>query len=151
MSPSESPDPEGHRASDSMSVNAPIFRSRVMPGHASSVSTKLVLCLIAMLHLTALIILVATESDPVGKAAFLLVWAMLNCFWLTLVRRPAVAALLSLEFVIVLTLLSRFKYDKLWLTLDFVYLMILDQYTSAFLLAAFPSMLRWLLLVVSCT
>ena len=88
----------------------------------------------------------ATEADLVAKAAFLLVWAVLNCFWLALVRRPAVAALISLEFVIALTLLSRFKYDKLWMTLDFVDLMIVDKDTSAFLLAAFPSFRGWIAL-----
>ena len=93
----------------------------------------------------------ATEADLVDKAAFLLVWAVLNFFWLVLVRRPAVAALLSLELVVVLTLLSRFKYDKLWMTVDFVDLMIIDRDTSAFLLAAFPSLRGWIGLAATAT
>ena len=76
----------------------------------------------------------------VASAAFLLVWALLNFFWLALVRRPAVAALLSLELIVALTLLSRFKFDKLWMTVDFVDVMIIDRDTSAFLLAVFPSL-----------
>jgi phosphoglycerol transferase MdoB-like AlkP superfamily enzyme len=67
---------------------------------------------------------------------------MLNCLWLALLRRPTVAALLSLETLALLTLLSRFKYDKLWMTIDFVDVMIVDRDTVAFLLAIFPS-LRW--------
>jgi hypothetical protein len=93
----------------------------------------------------------ATEADWVARAAFLLVWALLNCFWLALFRRSAVAALLSLEFVIALTLLSRFKFDKLWMTVDFVDLMIIDRDTSAFLLAAFPSLRGWIALAAAVT
>jgi phosphoglycerol transferase MdoB-like AlkP superfamily enzyme len=97
-------------------------------------------CLVALLHVAALAVMAATETDWVAKAAFLLVWGLLNFFSLALFRRPAVAALLSLEFVVALTLLSRFKFDKLWMTVDFVDLMIVDRDTSAFLLAAFPSL-----------
>jgi len=92
-----------------------------------------------------------TEADLVAKTAFLLVWALLNFFWLALVRRPLVAALVSLEFVVALTLLSRFKFDKLWMTVDFVDLMIIDQDTSAFLLAAFPSLRGWIALAATGT
>ena len=101
--------------------------------------------------MVALIIMAATEADLVAKAAFLLVWALLNFFWLALVRRPAVAALISLELVVALTLLSRFKYDKLWMTVDFVDLMIIDRDTSAFLLAAFPSLRGWIVLAAAGT
>jgi hypothetical protein len=87
----------------------------------------------------------------VAKAAFLLSWALLNCFWLLLVRRPLVAALLALEFVIVLTLLSRFKFEKLWMTVDFVDLMIIDRDTSAFLLTVFPSLGGWIALAAAAT
>ena len=76
---------------------------------------------------------------------------MLNFFWLALVRRPTVAALISLELVVALTLLSRFKYDKLWMTVDFVDLMIIDRDTSAFLLAAFPSLRGWIALAATAT
>jgi hypothetical protein len=42
---------------------------------------------------------------------FLLVWGMLNFFWLSLLRRPAASAALSLVMIVVLVLLSRLKYD----------------------------------------
>ena len=102
------------------------------------------LCLAAVLHLAALMVMAATEADWVAKAAFLLSWAMLNFFWLALVRRPVVAALLALELVVALTLLSRFKFDKLWMTVDFVDVMIIDRDTSAFLLTVFPALRGWL-------
>ncbi len=134
-----------------MSSNASILLDHLVPTEAISRRDRIMLCLIAVLHLVALIIMAATEADLVGKAAFLLVWAVLNFFWLALVGRPAVAALLSLELVVVLTLLSRFKYDKLWMTVDFVDLMIIDRDTSAFLLAAFPSLRGWIGLAATAT
>src|SRR5690348_10400893 len=134
-----------------MSSNAAMLLNRLVPGRASARYGKQVLCLLASLHVVALMMLVATESDLVAKAAFLLVWAALNCLWLALIRRPTVAALISLEFVIALTLLSRFKYDKLWMTLDFVDVMIVDRDTSAFLLAAFPSLRGWIALAAAGT
>lgn len=84
-----------------------------------------------------MILMGETEATPLGMAVFVLVWAMMNCLWLALVRRPSVAALISLELLVALTLLSRFKYDKLWMTIDFVDVLIVDQDTSAFLLATF--------------
>jgi hypothetical protein len=127
-----------------MSSGAAILLDRLKPAEATSRRDRIMLCLIATLHLVALIIMAATEADLVDKASFLLVWAVLNFFWLALVRRPTVAALIALELVIALTLLSRFKYDKLWMTVDFVDLMIIDRDTSAFLLAAFPSLRGWI-------
>jgi hypothetical protein len=109
------------------------------------------LCFAAVLHIGALIVMAATEADLVAKTAFLLSWAFLNCFWLALVRRPLVAALLALEFVVALTLLSRFKFDKLWMTVDFVDLMIIDRDTSAFLLKVFPSLGGWIALAAVAT
>ena len=109
------------------------------------------LCLAAVLHLAALMVMAATEADWVAKAAFLLSWALLNFFWLALVRRPVVAALLALELVVALTLISRFKFDKLWMTVDFVDVMIIDRDTSAFLLTVFPALRGWLALAAVAT
>ncbi len=95
--------------------------------------------------------MVATEVRPEGMAVFLLIWIMLNCLWLTLLRRPTVAALISLEVLIVLTLLSRFKFDKLWMTIDFVDVMIVDRDTTAFLLETFPALRWWILLAFAAT
>jgi len=97
-------------------------------------------CLVAILNVAALALMAATEVDLVASAAFLLAWAFLNFFWLALFRRPIAAALVSLQIVVALVLLSQFKHDKLWMTVDFVDLMIIDQDTSAFLLKAIPSL-----------
>jgi hypothetical protein len=134
-----------------MSSSAPILADRLVPGQAISRGDGIVLGLVAVLHAIALIIMAATELDWVDKATFLLVWAVLNFLWLALVRRLTMAALISLELVVALALLSRFKYDKLWMTVDFVDLMIIDRDTSAFLLAAFPSLRGWIGLAVTAT
>src|SRR4051812_7588692 len=109
------------------------------------------LCLGLSLHAGAALLMVTTEISLLGMAVFLLVWVMLNCLWLALLRRPTVAALISLGILIVLTLLSRFKFDKLWMTIDFVDVMIIDRDTSAFLLAIFPALRGWLALTAAAT
>jgi hypothetical protein len=105
-----------------------------------------ILCLTLLLHAAALALMLMTEVSLVGMTVFLLVWLMLNCLWLTLQGRPSVAALISLEILVALTLLSRFKFDKLWMTIDFVDVMIIDRDTAAFLLAIFPALRWWILL-----
>src|SRR5450631_599280 len=120
--------------------------SRLAPSEAVSRRDFATLFLMAALHIAALVIMVVTELDVSTKVTFLLVWALLNCFWLAALRRPAIAALLSLAFVIALILLSQFKYEKLWMTVNFVDVMIIDQDTVAFLLGVMP-WLRWRLLL----
>jgi hypothetical protein len=122
-----------------------------MPARVMSRRDKVALWLAAILHLAALIVMAVTEADWVAKAAFLLSWMFLNFFWLALVRRPIVAALLSFELVVALTLLSRFKFDKLWMTVDFVDVMIIDRDTSAFLLTVLPALRGWLALTAAAT
>src|SRR5258705_4496316 len=88
-----------------------------------------VLGLALLLHAGAVVLMFTTEVSLVGMVVFLLVWIMLNCLWLTLQGRPTVAALISLEILVALTLLSRFKFEKLWMTIDFVDVMIVDRDT----------------------
>src|SRR6476469_4622024 len=95
---------------------------------------------VAILHVAALAIMATSEVDLVAKAAYLLVWGLLNFLWLALLRRPVAPALISLAFIVALILVSQFKHDKLWMTVDFVDLMIIDQDTSAFLLTMIPSL-----------
>lgn len=104
-----------------------------------------------LLHVGALILLATTEVSLTGVAVFVLLWIALNCLWLALVRRPTVAALLSLEMLVVLVMLSRFKFDKLWMTIDFIDLMIVDRDTTAFLLATFPALRGWILFAAVAT
>ncbi len=104
-----------------------------------------------LLHATALALAITTEVNAFGFAICLLVWIVLNALWLAMVRRPTVAAFISLEIFVVLILLSRFKFDKLWATLDFIDVMIVDHDTTAFLLATFPALRWWILLAATAT
>src|SRR6478735_10097521 len=114
--------------------------SRLAPAEGISRREALALSLVALLHVAALVIMVATEVDLVAKVAFLLAWAFLNFFCLAIVRRPIASGLISLSFIVLLILLSQFKHEKLWMTVDFVDLMIIDGDTSAFLLAVIPGL-----------
>ena len=126
-----------------MSTRVSNFPSDV--GAVDAVRRSVAFWLVLSLHALAIVLIGTTEVDLLGIVVFLFVWAMLNCLWLVLVRRPSIAALLSLEFVMGLTLISRFKYDKLWMTIDFLDVLIADQDTSAFLLATFPALRWWIL------
>jgi Sulfatase len=114
--------------------------SRLAPAEGISRREALALSLVALLHVAALVIMVTTEVDLVAKVAFLLGWAFLNFVCLAIVRRPIASGLISLSFIVVLILLSQFKHEKLWMTVDFVDLMIIDRDTSAFLLAVIPGL-----------
>src|SRR5436309_1208974 len=120
-----------------------------MPPAIASLTTRLLdvsaaraqgarVALLVLLHLAALAILFTTESRPVPQLAFLLSWSFFNFCWIALTRRPALAAALSLAFLVLLILLSRFKHDVLLMTVNFVDLMIIDQDTVPFLIKVFP-------------
>ena len=112
--------------------------SRLAPAEAISRRDALALVIITVLHLAALAVMTATELDLATKATFLFFWALLNFVWLGLLRRPAIAALLSLAMVITLIVLSQFKHEVLLMTVNFVDLMIIDPDTSAFLFTIMP-------------
>ena len=112
--------------------------SRLAPAEAISRRDAFALAITAVVHLAALAVMTATELDLSTKATFLFAWALLNFFWLTLLKRPAIAGLLSLTMIVTLILLSQFKYDKLMMTVNFVDLMIIDPDTSAFLFTIMP-------------
>ena len=114
--------------------------SRLAPAEGISRREALALFRCALLHTVAIVVMVATEVDVVAKVAFLLAWAFLNFVCLALLRRPIASGLISLSFIAALILLSQFKHEKLWMTVDFVDLMIIDGDTSAFLLAVIPGL-----------
>src|SRR5258708_15313927 len=97
---------------------------------------------VAAPHLAALLIMFQTETDFGSRTGFLLSWGILNFFWITLLRRPALSGALSLTLVVVLILLSRLKHDIVQMTANFVDLMVIDRDTAAFLFTIFPN-LRW--------
>jgi hypothetical protein len=93
-------------------------------------------------HLAALAIMLQTETDLASRVGFLLAWGILNSFWITLLRRPALSGALSLTLLVVLILLSRLKHDIVQMTVNFVDVMMIDRDTAAFLFTIFPN-LRW--------
>jgi hypothetical protein len=97
---------------------------------------------VAAPHVAALAVMLETETDFGSRLGFVLAWGILNCFWLMLLRRPALSGALSLTLVVVLVLLSRLKHDVVQMTANFVDVMVIDPDTSAFLLTIFPQ-LRW--------
>jgi hypothetical protein len=96
--------------------------------------------LLLALHLAAAAILVWSEGDSVAKLAFVLAWGLFNFGCLLVVRRPVVAAAISLIMVIVLVLLSQLKYQALFMTVSFVDVMIIDFNTIRFLFAIYPAL-----------
>src|SRR6185369_14189778 len=74
-------------------------------------------------HTAALAILLWSETDLVPKLAFLLSWGVFNFFFLVLLRRPALSAVLSLLLFTGLIVISRFKFMVLWMTANFLDLM----------------------------
>jgi hypothetical protein len=94
----------------------------------------------AALHLAALAIMAATETDLVAALAFLLSWGMLNFLWLALLRRPAAAAASSLAVVVVVVLASRLKHEIVSLTANFLDVLIVDHDTFSFLLDVRPDL-----------
>jgi hypothetical protein len=95
---------------------------------------------LVLLHLLALAILLRTEDGLVPALAFALSWGLLNFVWLAVLRRPAVAASLSLIMIVVLVLLSQFKQDILIMSANFVDVMLIDTDTVSFLLTVFPGL-----------
>ncbi len=101
---------------------------------------KFRIALIAAPHLAALAFLAWSEEGLVAKLVFLLTWGLLNFFWLIVLRRPAIAAALSLVFVLLLSLISEFKHDVLWMTVSFVDVMIIDYDAVHFLFSTIPGL-----------
>ena len=120
-----------------LSAAATLFNRLVLP-EAMSRRDAATLATIILLHVAALGTMAVTEVDLLPRVAFLLAWAVLNCFWLAVLKRPAVAALLSLMLIAALIMLSQFKYEKLWMTVNFVDLMVIDQETVTFLVSIMP-------------
>ena len=96
--------------------------------------------LVIAIHAAAFAVMLATEADVEARAAYVLFWGLLNFLCLALLRRPAAAAMLSLGLVSALILLSGFKHDILFMTVNFVDLMLIDVDTFRFLFAVFPGL-----------
>jgi sulfatase-like protein len=98
------------------------------------------LALVAVPHVLALAVMVATEWTIAAMAAFLLAWGIFNFIVIALTRRPLFAGLISLVLMTLLVLLSQLKYQVLMMTANFVDLMIVDTDTVSFLFTIFPGL-----------
>src|SRR5947207_3841964 len=116
------------------------FFSRTRLALPASLRHRLGLGVLVLLHLAAAAVLLHTEDDLIARLAFLFTWGLLNFLWLLLLRRPSVAASLSLIMVVVLVLLSQFKQDILIMSANFVEVMLIDADTVSFLLTVFPGL-----------
>src|SRR5262245_3030551 len=94
---------------------------------------------LALFHLVALAIMLWSEITLLSAAVFALTWGCVNFLWLMRLRWPAIAAAMSLVLFVVLIMVSRFKFDVLWMSLSFIDVMIIDADTIAFLVMMFPS------------
>src|SRR5262249_57734583 len=92
------------------------------------------------LHAAAFLILCVSEREPFHVALFLLAWGWFNFSWLVLLRRPGVAAALSLLLVCAVIGLSWFKMSITWATLSFFDFVIVDPDSLRFLTEAFPQL-----------
>ena len=86
--------------------------------------------------------MILTEGDPVSKAAFAFTWGLFNAFWIAVLRRPAAAGAISLAIITLLVVLSQLKHSVLFMTVNFVDLMIIDADTVGFLLTVYPGLAR---------
>jgi hypothetical protein len=105
--------------------------------------------LLAILHGGALAVLLWSEIDWIGRAAFLLAWGLLNFLLLIVLRRPAASAAVSLTLVAILIVLSRFKHGVVLMTVNFLDVMIIDADTFSFLLTIYPELGRTILLAAA--
>lgn len=101
---------------------------------------RLRVALIAAMHLAAVYILASEEYGPFANTVALLTWALLNCLWLLVLRRPGISAALSLALIAILIVLSQFKYGITQLTLTFLDFLIIDRDTFSFLHSIFPQL-----------
>jgi DNA-binding NarL/FixJ family response regulator len=94
---------------------------------------------VAAFHLAAFAVMLWSEIGPARMAVFVATWGLLNFFWLLLLRRPGLSAALSFAMLAALIVISRFKFQVLWMTASFIDVMIIDSDTFAFLWTVFPS------------
>jgi Sulfatase len=124
-----------------MSITDYFRANRRMPAVDTLANSSLLrLVAIAAIHLAAFVSMYLTEFDLLARSLFVSTWCFLNFFWLALLRRPAMAAALSLGMIEILILVSRFKFDIKWMTVNFLDVLIVDTDTIAFLFKIFPDL-----------
>jgi hypothetical protein len=133
------PDQESLAIAPHMSLSLPHLATQVALFDAWSRHRIARLAPLVTLHLAAFAIAVATETGVARIAMFIAAWGFVNFFWLVLLRRPGLSAVLSFPILVTLIAISRFKFDVLWTTASFVDVMIIDADTFAFFWMMFPT------------
>ncbi len=100
---------------------------------------------IALPHAAGLLVEFLTEYSLFAAVLALLSWLLLNCIFLLVLRRPGIAAALSLVVVCAVIVLSQFKWGVTYMTATFLDVIVIDSDTIAFLLQIFPRLRLWLL------
>ena len=108
------------------------------PEKSAVLSRSARIVILGLIHVVAIGVLLIYENGIVQIVAALLTWGLLNFFWLMLLRRPAVAALLSFGTVVALMVLSMFKHQFLSRTITFLDVIMVDTETTQFLFDVFP-------------
>jgi hypothetical protein len=104
--------------------------------------------LLSAVHAAAIAAMMLTEDGWLDRLSFLLIWGLVNAAWLAVLRRPLVAGALSLLLIVTIIVLSQFKFGAMWMTLNFLDVLIIDPDTVAFLFSIYPE-LRPILIVGS--
>ncbi len=120
-------------------LSAVFLKSRLAAGDGWALAR---LAPLAAIHLTALAIMLWSETDWEARAAFGFTWGFLNFLWLALLRRPSLSGALSFALVVILIALSQFKHGVVMMTATFVDVMLIDLATFSFLMAIIPG-LAW--------
>ena len=102
-------------------------------------SQRFSLGVLALIHLAALGTLFATEFEMFHLTLATLTWLGLNLFFLAILGRPLMSAVLSLIFIAGLIAVSLFKFEVTWMTVTFLDVLIVDSGTVRFLLKTFPN------------
>lgn len=121
-------------------LNSALVKARLCRAVEAARAHPLAAGLLIALNLAALGILIATESRWETRLAFLLGWGFFAFGWMVLLARPVISSAVTLGFLVLLLLLSRFKHDILLMTVNFVDLMLIDTDTFAFLMMIFPQL-----------
>jgi hypothetical protein len=96
--------------------------------------------LTAGIHFWALLRIGQTEFGFFGQCLCLLTWILLNCVFLLLLRRAALAAAVSLAVIELVILVSQFKFKITWMTATFLDVILIDPDSLAFLLSVMPGL-----------
>jgi hypothetical protein len=103
-------------------------------------SRRIAVGAIVTMHIAALVLMLRTEQGWFGPTMFVLAWATLNFIVMALVRRPGIAAALSLCLFGTIVVMSQLKFSVLWMVINFFDVLIIDSDTFSFLLSVFPDL-----------